>query len=133
MAVVAPLAPTVGSKAMRKDLGVKLQSALGKSWSVFPDEPPVNTITKPTLILQRTNLAHGQGMGLSKSTYTLIAISNQTVAETREDYLDDLVDAVTGVLDDLSIIWSTADRAVWNTTNPCYQITFTSSNSRKQS
>ena len=127
---VTPLAPTTGSKALRKDLGVKLGAALGKGWVIFPDEPPVNTITKPTLILERAKVEHGVAMGLSKSTYTLVAISNQVIANSREDYLDDLIDQVMGALDELTILWSTAERAVWNGTNPAYKITFTATNTR---
>lgn len=130
-AKIVPLIPVTGSSALRKQLAGSLDGALGQGWAVFPDDSPKNLITRPTLILERTSLAHGKSMGTSTSTYTLIAISNQVVADSKEDYLDELIDQLTGVLDDLNILWSKCDRAVYNGTNPCYQITFTSTNSRK--
>lgn len=127
-----PLPPIAGSAAFRKQLGTSLQTALGRKWVVFPDGKPINTITKPTLILERTSLTRSPAApaGLRRSTYTLVAISNQTIADTKEDYLDGLIDDVLKALDDLQLTWSACERATFNGTNPCYQITFTASNNR---
>jgi hypothetical protein len=132
MTTLAPLPPIAGSAPFRKQMGTALQKQLGKAWIVFPDIAPVNAITKPTLRLQRLSVARTPAApaGLRRSVYQLDAISNQVIAESREDYLDGLVDDVLAALDDLGIIWTACDRGIYNGTNPVYSITINASNAR---
>lgn len=121
------------SSAFRKAIATSIASGLDSSWLVLAADRPINRITRKTVFLERTLIAPGKAMGLKNSTYVLVAISPQSIAETKEDFLDDLVDDLTGVLDDLKIFWSTAERAVWNDTNPAYKITFIAQNARRKS
>jgi len=122
---------TPGSASFRKQIADGLKKSLGRGWAVFPDAKPVNAITRPTVLMERTSFTK-PNMGSYQSTYTVLVIGNQTVAETKEDVLDGLVDTAAQALEDLGLIWQSAERAVYNGTNPCYKFTILASNTRKK-
>lgn len=120
-----------GGAALRKQLAAGLKPLLPKSWIIFPDAQPVNAVARPTLLMQRSALVKSTGApGWFESTYSLLIVSDQTIAETREDYLDNLLEELIEGLDTLLILWSRAERGVFNGTNPSYSVTMTAINNR---
>lgn len=124
-----------GGAALRKLIASGLKTELGRNWIIFPALPPVNAITKPTIVFQRQSLIKTPEapQAYFTGTYALIVISNKSVAETSEDYLDSLLDPVLEALEDLGFPWQTADRQVWNDTNPAYKVTLTALSKRNRS
>lgn len=125
MSTLTVMDPVTGSAAFRKNISTGLTKALGRKWSIFPDGKPNQTITKPTVLLQRTSVTRVPRVANSQTTslYSIILICDQTISETREDYLDGLFDQLADALEDLGLPFTQSERAEWNGTNPCYTFT----------
>ena len=118
----------------RNTLALALKPALGRKFNIFPAPSSLDTITKPTLVLVRNTvekLPAAPG-GHLLNTFGLWVICPLTLTEKSEDALDDLLDEVTEALDEISATnWTSADRDLWNETNPAYRITLTAHSRRK--
>lgn len=113
--------------AARAELGKALQTALGKSWSVFPQPEGLDEITKPTLHLVRTRVAKLPEAPLAGhlDTFSLFVIVPR---DSGEDELDERLEQVLDALDfQTGTRWEDAERTVYGAEpgNPAYLITLT--------
>lgn len=127
----------VGSQGYRKAITDAIGPLLpSKKYSIFPTAGGKNAFTKPTILLERSELATLKEAPLSGtfiSTYTLLIISHHLIADDPEDFLDDICDEVLEALEDSKIaVWTDAKRVVYNGTNPCYNVTLQSTPTSRQ-
>lgn len=124
------MAEVTGLTEARTRLGGVLQESLGKGFSVFPSPQTLNTITKPTLLLERSRVVRAS-VGLYSNTFTLYVICPQAMTAKSEDALDVAFEQVAAALDLNRVNWDSAVRSVWTDTNPSYEITLTTNSTRK--
>ena len=117
----------------RNGLADALRPAL-PGYNIFPAPQSLDTITKPTLALIRTNVekAPEAPLGFHMNTLSLWVICPITLANKSEDALDDLLEEVLEALDEVAVTrWSTAERSVWGDANPAYNISLQTLSNRK--
>jgi hypothetical protein len=116
---------------VRATLTDSLTDAL-PGWALFPSGERVrDTVTEPTAFLTRTAVTKlaAAPLGFYENEMTLTVISPNPDSE---DALDDLLDEFLEALDEVANVrWSNAQRAVYGSSNPAYQITITVHSNRK--
>lgn len=105
----------------RTDLATHLERALPPTWRVVPNDV-VETISRPTVLVYRTNVAPGQAQGLRESTLSVVVVGPKQVAAM--DDLDAYLDAVLAALDDYpAATWDDAEVSVYDEKYPAFKIT----------